>query len=174
MYLWQLFSCWVEKWLDNRTYTMSHLIPRLVKPHHEWFVMSSSLHITPSLHHKMAHPVPQLLLNWSFLVSRYFSGKYHVLHITWSLLLCFIIFSLTLCHMSLFLLIIGPIFFPWQCFPFVPAGSFVPMTHFIPSTILPIILTLFDAFVPYCCSIYGSHVCGVLSQPQFSYLSCIG
>ena len=33
--------------------------------------------------------------------------------------------------------------------------------------ILPIILTLLLAFVPYCCSIYGPNVCGVLSRPQF-------
>ena len=46
-------------------------------------------------------------------------------------LLCFIIFSPTLCHMPLSLLIIGLISFSWQWFPFVLADSFVPMTHFI-------------------------------------------
>ena len=88
-------------------------------------------------------------------------------------LLCFIIFSLTLCHMPLFLLIFGLIPFSWWHFPFVSADSFVLMTHFISLMILPIVLTLLPAFVSYCCSIYGSHVCGVLSRPQFSYLSCI-
>ena len=44
---------------------------------------------------------------------------------------CFIILSLTICHMPLFLLIFGPILFPWRCFPFVLADSFVLMTHFI-------------------------------------------
>ena len=82
-------------------------------------------------------------------------------------LLCFIILSLTLCHMALFFLIIGLIPFPWQHCPFVSADSFIPMTHFISLTILPIILTLLLAFVLYCCSIYGLHVCGVLSWPQF-------
>ena len=90
-----------------------------------------------------------------------------------SFLLCFIIFSLTLCHIPLFLFITGPILFPWQHFPFVFHDSFIPMTHFFSSMILPIIHTLLDAFVSYCCSIYGSHVCGVLSQPHFLYLSCI-
>ena len=88
-------------------------------------------------------------------------------------LLCFIILSLTLCHMPLSLPIFGLIPFPWRHFPFVSADSFVPMTHFISLTILPIVLTLLLAFVLYCCSIYGSHVCGVLPQPQFLYLSCI-
>ena len=46
-------------------------------------------------------------------------------------LLCFIIFSLTLRHMPLLLLILGLISFPWRRFPFVSADSFVPMTHFI-------------------------------------------
>ena len=46
-------------------------------------------------------------------------------------LLCFIILSLTLCHMPLSLLILGPILFPWRHFPFVLDDSFVPMTHFI-------------------------------------------
>ena len=46
-------------------------------------------------------------------------------------LLCFIILSLTLCHMPLFLLIFGLISFPWWYFPFVLADSFVLMTHFI-------------------------------------------
>src|ERR1700743_1250864 len=45
-------------------------------------------------------------------------------------------------------------------FPFVLADSFFLMTHFISLTILPIVLTLLLAFVLYCCSIYGSHVCG--------------
>ena len=57
-------------------------------------------------------------------------------------LLCFIILSLTLCHMPLSLLILGLIPFPWQCFPFVPADSFILTTHFISLTILPIVLTL--------------------------------
>ena len=82
-------------------------------------------------------------------------------------LLCFIILSLTLCHMPLSLLILGLILFPWRRFPFVFDNSFVLMTHFISSTILPIVLTLLLAFILYCGSIYGSHVCGVLSQPQF-------
>ena len=88
-------------------------------------------------------------------------------------LLCFTIFSLTLCHMPLSLLISRPVVFPWQHFPFVSADSFVLMTHFIFLTILPIVLTLLLAFVLYCCSIYGLHVCGVLSRPQFLYLSCV-
>ena len=46
-------------------------------------------------------------------------------------LLCFIIFSLTLYHMPLSLLIFGLILFPWRHFPFVFADSFVLMTHFI-------------------------------------------
>ena len=46
-------------------------------------------------------------------------------------LLCFIIFSLTICHMPLSLPIFGLISFPWRCFPFVSADSFVLMTHFI-------------------------------------------
>ena len=46
-------------------------------------------------------------------------------------LLCSIILSLTICHMPLFLLIFGPILFPWRRFPFVFADSFVLMTHFI-------------------------------------------
>ena len=82
-------------------------------------------------------------------------------------LLCFIILSLTLCHMPLSLLIFGLIPFPWRHFSFVSADSFVLMTHFISLMILPIVLTLLLAFVSYCCSIYGSHVCGVLSRPQF-------
>ena len=73
-----------------------------------------------------------------------------------SFTLCFIIFSLPLCHMPLSLLILGLIPFPWQHFPFVSADSFVPITHFISLTILPIILTLLLAFVSYCCSIYGT------------------
>ena len=76
-------------------------------------------------------------------------------------------------HMPLCLLTIVPHAFPWQHFPFISADSFVPMTHFISLTILPIIQTLLDPFVLNCHSIYGSHVCGVLSQPQFLYLSCI-
>ena len=88
-------------------------------------------------------------------------------------LLCFIIFSLTLHHMLLFLLIFQLISFPWWHFPFVSADLFIPITHLNYLTISPIIHTLFDAFVSNCCSIYGSHVCGVLSQPHFSYLSCI-
>ena len=88
-------------------------------------------------------------------------------------LLCFIILSLTLCHMPLSLLIFGQILFPWQHFSFVSVDSFVLMTHFISLTILPIVLTLLLTFVSYCCSIYGLHVCGVLSWPQFLYLSCI-
>ena len=56
-------------------------------------------------------------------------------------LLCFIILSLTLCHMPLSLLIIEQIPFPWQHFPFVLADSFVPLTHFISLTILPIVHT---------------------------------
>ena len=47
------------------------------------------------------------------------------------LLLCFIILSLTTCHMPLSLLISGPIPFSWRRFPFVPDDSFVLMTHFI-------------------------------------------
>ena len=82
-------------------------------------------------------------------------------------LLCFIILSLTLCHMPLSLLILRLILFPWRHFSFVLDDSFVPMTHFISLMILPIVLTLLLAFVPYCCSIYGSHICGVLSRPQF-------
>ena len=46
-------------------------------------------------------------------------------------LLCFIIFSLTLCHMPLSLLIFGLILFPWRHYPFVFADSFILMTHFI-------------------------------------------
>ena len=46
-------------------------------------------------------------------------------------LLCFIILSLTICHMPLSLLIFGPISFPWRHFPFVLDDSFVPITHFI-------------------------------------------
>ena len=46
-------------------------------------------------------------------------------------LLCFIILSLTLCHMPLSLLIFGLIPFPWRHFPFVSDDSFVLMTHFI-------------------------------------------
>ena len=46
-------------------------------------------------------------------------------------LLCFIILSLTICHMPLFLLIFELIPFPWRYFPFVLDDSFVPMTHFI-------------------------------------------
>ena len=41
------------------------------------------------------------------------------LHLWHPLLLCFIIFSLTLCHIPLCLLIIRLIPFPWQCSPFV-------------------------------------------------------
>ena len=81
--------------------------------------------------------------------------------------LCFIIFSHTLCCMPLSLLIFRLIPFPWRCLPLVFVDSFVLMTHFISLTILPIVLTLLLAFVSYCCSIYESHVCGVLSQPQF-------
>ena len=62
-------------------------------------------------------------------------------------LLCFIIFSLTICHMPLSLLILRLILFPWRHFSFVSADSFVLMTHFISLTILPIILTLLLAFV---------------------------
>ena len=82
-------------------------------------------------------------------------------------LLCVIILSLTLCHMPLSLLIFELISFPWRHFPFVSDDSFVLMTHFISLMILPIVLTLLLAFVPYYCSIYGSNVCGVLSRPQF-------
>ena len=89
-------------------------------------------------------------------------------------LLCFIILSPTLCHMPLSLLITGLLSFPWWHFPFVLADSFVPMTHFISIMILPIVLTLFVAFVSYCCSIYGSHICGVLSWPHFCIWAALG
>ena len=82
-------------------------------------------------------------------------------------LLCFIIFFLTICHMPLSLFILRPILFPWRQFPFVLDDSLVLMTHFISLTILPIVLTVLLVFVSYCCSIYGSNVCGALSRPQF-------
>ena len=63
--------------------------------------------------------------------------------------------------------------FSWQHFPFVLADSFVLITHFISLTILPIVLTLLLAFVLYCCSIYGSHVCGASVTATVLYLSCI-
>src|SRR6202000_2956479 len=43
------------------------------------------------------------------------------------------------------------------------------MTHFISLTILPIVLTLF-AFILYCCSIYGSHICGASVMATVLYL----
>ena len=152
---------------------MSHLIPRLVKLHHDQMVMSSSLHITPSLHYRMTCPAPQSLLNQSFLVFRYLLGKYHVLSVTCS-------FSIMLYHPFSRTMLYAPILthhwtnsFPMTIFSLCLADSFVPMTHFISLTILPIIHTLLDPFILYCCSIYGSHFCGVLSQPHFSHLSCI-
>ena len=54
---------------------MSHLIPRLVKLHCDQLVVSSSLHIMPSLHHRMMHPAPLLPLDWTFIVSKCLSGK---------------------------------------------------------------------------------------------------
>ena len=89
-------GCWEEKccrvvdwlfdrkWLDDRTNTMLHLIPRLVNLHYDLVVMSSSLHIMPSLHHRMTRPTSQLLFDQSFPVSGYFSGKYHIPFITCS------------------------------------------------------------------------------------------
>ena len=127
--------------------------------------------------HQLCHwltcPVYNSPLDWSNPVSRLF-----VRWVSRSLsydspLLCFIILSPTLCHMPLSLLIIRLISFPWQHFPFVLDDSFILMIHFISLMILPIVHTLLDAFVPYCCSIYGLHICGVLSWPHFLYLSCI-
>ena len=46
-------------------------------------------------------------------------------------ILCFIILSLTICHMPLSLLIFRPIPFPWWRFPFVLDDSLISMTHFI-------------------------------------------
>ena len=51
-------------------------------------------------------------------------------------------------------------FFPMTTLSLCLDDSFVLMTHFISLTILPIVLTLLLAFVSFCCSIYGSHVCG--------------
>ena len=64
-------------------------------------------------------------------------------------LLCFIILSLTICHMPLSLLIFGLTPFSWRHFPFVSADSFVPITHFISLTILPIVLTLCSLLLIY-------------------------
>ena len=138
--------------------------------------MSFSHHITPSTpssHHKVMSHALQWLLDRSFLVSGYLSGKYHALFITWS-------FSIMLYHPPSHTMSYAPIlthlqtnFFPMTILSFVCADSFVLMTHFISLTILPIILTLPLAFVSYCCSIYGSHICGFLSWPQFLYFSCI-
>ena len=46
--------------------------------------MSLSHHITLSSHHMITCLALQSLLDWSVPVSRYLSGKYHTLFITWS------------------------------------------------------------------------------------------
>ena len=165
-----LISCWVEKWLDDRP-TQHRIL------YQDWtssIVTNWSCHCPIiSCHHCttwwcVLHPnhywiTPSLSLGICQVGIMLFSSHD-------PFLLCFIIFSLTLCHMPLFLLIIELIPFPWQHSPFVFDRSFVLMTHFISLTILPIIHTLFDAFLSYCYSIYGLHICGVLSWPHFSYL----
>ena len=88
-----------------------------ISHHHHviwWWVMRSNRHwISPSLFPGVCQVSIML-----------FSSCSHFL-------LCFIIFSLTICHMPLFLLIFGPISFPWRRFPFVLDDLFIPMTHFI-------------------------------------------
>ena len=166
-------SCWEEKWLDDKTDTTSCLIPGQDKPHCDQLVMLLSHHITPSSYHMMMCHVPQSLLDCFFPVSGYLLGKYHTLFITW-------FFSIVLYHPISHTMSYAPILTHLRT-------NFLPMTtlslclcwfirshdplHFL--TILPIILTLLLAFVSYCCSIYGSNICGVLSRPQFWYLSCI-
>ena len=136
--------------------------------------MSSSHHIMPSSHHMVMCNAPQSLLDWSFSVSGCWSGKYHALSIMWS-------FSIMLYHLFSHTMSYAPILthhqtnsFPMTMFSLCPCNSFVPMTHFISLTILPIVHTLLVAFVLYCHSIYGSHVCGVLSQPHFCIEAVLG
>ena len=136
-------------------------------------VTSWSCHHCAIPRHMMMSNALQLLLDRSFLVSRYLSGKCHALFIMWS-------FSIMLYHLFSHHMSYAPILtHPWTNF-FPMTTFFLCLCWFICShdplhflTILPIVLTLLLAFVLYCCSIYGSHICGVLSRPQFLYLSCI-
>ena len=79
-----LLSCWEEKLLDDKTDMTSCLIPKYDKLHHDQFVMSS-------LCHMMMSNALQSLLDQSFLVSGYLSGKYHAVFIMQS-------FSIMLYH----------------------------------------------------------------------------
>ena len=111
-----------------------------------------------------SNPVSGLFIRW---VSRSLSHDV--------LLLCFIILSLTICHMPLCLLIIWPLIFPWPILPLFllihlfswptsfldqPANCYVPtfillkqsqlwnrFTSQPPDKITLILHTLFDAFV---------------------------
>ena len=178
---------------------MSCLIPRLVKLHHDSLVISSSLHIMPLLHHGPTHPAFNSLLDRPFLSPDICQDKYHV-HLSHDfLLLCFIVLSLTLCHMPLCLLIIRPLNLPIKNFPFVSTDSFVPVTHFISEpadqswsgccfifTIGSKLGLTFPtdpyrsfthSLMPlflYCCVIYRMHVCGVLSWPHFHIYTALG
>ena len=162
-----LLSCWEEKWLDDKTDTTSRLIPKWDKLCRDQLAMSSLRHITPSSRHMMMSNALQSPLDRSSIVSGCLSGKHHALFIMWS-------FSIMLYHLFSHTMSYAPIlthpqtnFFPMMTFSLCPCWfirSHDPL-HFL--TILPIVLTLLLAFVSYCCSIYGSHVCGVLSWPQF-------
>ena len=135
--------------------------------------MSSLRHTTPSSRHMMMSNALQSLLDRSFPVSGYLSGKYHALFIMCS-------FSIMLYHPFSHRMSYAPILthhrtnsFLMTTLSFVLDDSFIPMTHFISLTILPIVLTLLLAFVSYCCSIYGSHICGASVTATVLYLSCI-
>ena len=111
-------SCWEEKWLDDKTNMTSHLIPKKDRLHCDRMVMSSLRHITPSSRHIMMSNVLQSLLDRSFLVSGYLSGKYHALFITWS-------FSIMLYHPFSHTMSYAPILTHLQ------TNSFLTMTFFL-------------------------------------------
>ena len=130
------------------------------------------------------------------------SDEYHILLSHDPPLLCFIILSLTIGHMSLCLLIIGPLIFPWPTlplfllihlfsqptsFPDQPPNCCVPTFIFAKAvnimeplyqpTPTEIIWSFPHSLMPlflYCCVIYGLHVCGVLSQPHFCIYTALG
>ena len=129
-----LCGCWVVGWKSDWTTrpTQCHILYQVKSSS---IVTNWSCHY-PSishhwLHHQLMHPaynsplgqsnpVSGLLIRW---VSCSWSHDF--------LLLCFIIFSLMLCHMPLCLLIIWPLIFPWPTLPlFLMIHSFSQPTSF--------------------------------------------
>ena len=159
--------------MDDKTDTTLHLIPRQDKLHRDQLVMSSSLHITPST-------APSAYASYmQFAIGPVKFCPRIVCQMSIMFLYHMILFIM-LYHPFSHAMSYAPMFIhywtlnlPVTHSPFVLADSFILTTHFISLTILQIIHTLLVAFILYCCSIYGSHVCGVLSWPHFLYLSCI-